>query len=752
MIRRAHLILLPVLLSAHFGSLSAQVVDSWRVFSALDRTNAAVPLRDGSVLVGTDGGAYTISADGEIVDVWRSNGELLDLDVTAVGEDPATGDLYFGSRDGAVSILRNGGWWTYAGDLSRSGKPERTITGFEFHDGDVYVLSSFGVSLFTLSDSSFRDSWTRLGPIPADTRVHDLTVVGDSLFVASEKGLAIAPRTGRDLADPLSWRAVGMEEPCGPVISSLAYVGSVLYVGTPSGVCVYMDGGLTTIAATPTSPKLEPGQDGLLLAASGDRVYTIANGSTVQDIGSVGVTVTSVAPLGSQGIIAGLERDGVALFRNGDATPILPDGPAANSFADMVVAEEGDLWVASASQGVSRLREDAWTNFQTRTRGEITTNSIRNVSLDHTGRIWGGSFGDGFFRFTPLEDSVRIERFDESNTPLQDVNGLAGLTVAEHIVSDDAGVLWGLNWDNTDGRRNALYSYRYSGDDGVGEWQAHPFSGRFFSYTKTFRWIAVDFNGTKWLAGVDKPQGLLYYVDEAGPDMAGEWNSLTQSNGLPSNAQTALLVDPDGELWIGTPSGLAILVNPWSVRQEGPSAAVFRDVPALDDIYIWDIAVDALNRKWVATDQGAFLMSSDGTELLARYTTDNSPLTDNQVLSVATDDANGFVYLGTGNGLNRLTTPAVRATDSERITAHPQPFRPGIDQEVRLDGLPSLSTVKVLTIDGRLVAEFVAPGGAVAFWDGLDQEGERVTSGIYLVVAESRDGTAVSGKIAVVVP
>ncbi len=79
---------------------SGQTIESWEVLSALDRTTAVAALEDGGALIGTTGGAYRIDASNAIVDTWRSNGELLRLDVSAVGEDPSTGDLYFGAADG----------------------------------------------------------------------------------------------------------------------------------------------------------------------------------------------------------------------------------------------------------------------------------------------------------------------------------------------------------------------------------------------------------------------------------------------------------------------------------------------------------------------------------------------------------------------------------------------------------------------------------------------------------------------------
>ncbi len=727
----------------------AQRIDSWEILSALDRTNAVMVTADGRRIVGTTGGGYAFRSLDLIDRIWRSNGELLDLSVTAIGEDPVTGDLYFGSATGTISILHEGDWWTYVGDLSRVEKPEREITGFRFFDGDVYVLTSFGVSVYNRADSTFRDSWTRLGAFQSDTRVNDLLVEGDSVYVATAAGLAVSSRIDGVLADPLSWRAYSEGECAGEIVSMVPS-NDGLFLGGLSGLCVYRNGEISSVPSSPTSLYLSS-RNGRIVGVSETDLYDLEDG-TPRKSGSIPASGTSIAVDNEGGILVGTDR-GVLLVEGATVSEVLPDGPASNAFLDLAIDGASALWVATGSNGASRLLDNAWTNFTSQSSDQIESNGIRTLSADHTGRVWGGSFGDGFYRFMPDGEGVAIDHFDESNSPLQGISSSPEFTVTESVASDDRGVVWALNWDNTDGRRNALYSYEYPNGESAGRWTAHPFSGRFFNYTKTFRWIVVDLNGTKWIAGNDKPQGLLYYVnDDNDPSQPGTWNALTSSQGLPQNDPTALLVDPDGEIWIGTPAGVVILVNPFGVRQDGPSAAIFRDVPSLEGVFIWDIATDALNRKWVGTDQGVFLLASDGTELIAHYTEKNSPLSNDVVRSVVSDPGTGYLFLGTENGLNRLATEAIEVAELTEIDASPQPFVPGTDPFVRLEGLPRNATIKILTVDGRLVKEFFSPGGAVATWDGTDGDGNLVPTGVYLVLAESPLGDTATGKIALVRP
>ena len=52
----------------------------------------------------------------------------------------------------------------------------------------------------------------------------------------------------------------------------------------------------------------------------------------------------------------------------------------------------------------------------------------------------------------------------------------------------------------------------------------------------------------------------------------------------------------------------------------------------------------------IVTENGAFLVNLDGTEVLKHFTTENSPLLDDVVQSIAIDQWTGEVYFGTAKG------------------------------------------------------------------------------------------------------
>ena len=178
------------------------------------------------------------------------------------------------------------------------------------------------------------------------------------------------------------------------------------------------------------------------------------------------------------------------------------------------------------------------------------------------------------------------------------------------------------------------------------------------------------------------------------------------------------------------------ITNSFSVRQQTINA----------------LAVDPLNQKWLGTNQGLFLLSTDGTQLLSTLDSKNSPLLSDIIESIAIDEKSGKVYVGTANGLTTFDTPSILPVESfNGLTIYPNPLviRDG-NKLVTIDGLIRDSDIKIITVAGKLVREFSSPGGRTAFWDGRDDNGDLVNSGVYIVIAFDQEGNSVeTGKIAV---
>ena len=82
--------------------------------------------------------------------------------------------------------------------------------------------------------------------------------------------------------------------------------------------------------------------------------------------------------------------------------------------------------------------------------------------------------------------------------------------------------------------------------------------------------------------------------------------------------------------------------------------------------------------------------------------------------------------------------------------AYPNPVEPGYTGNITITGLSLNADVKILTANGAIVNEGHSNGGTYV-WDGCDQKGRRVASGIYMVAtATSKGEKGTVCKIAIV--
>lgn len=112
--------------------------------------------------------------------------------------------------------------------------------------------------------------------------------------------------------------------------------------------------------------------------------------------------------------------------------------------------------------------------------------------------------------------------------------------------------------------------------------------------------------------------------------------------------------DKEGKIWVGTNTGLFVIENPRTFfdngiftqikvpRNDGTNLADY----LLTGTFIQSICIDGANRKWIGTKyNGIYLISADGLETIHHFTTENSPLPSNSIVSIAVNNKNGEVFI-----------------------------------------------------------------------------------------------------------
>jgi len=96
------------------------------------------------------------------------------------------------------------------------------------------------------------------------------------------------------------------------------------------------------------------------------------------------------------------------------------------------------------------------------------------------------------------------------------------------------------------------------------------------------------------------------------------------------------------------------------------------------------------------------------------------------------------------------TVSAVKAFDD--IKYYPNPMQPskGLNySRMHFSNMPSGTRIKIYTMLGKAVRELEADASGMAVWDGQNNAGEKVASGVYIVYMEDRDGNKKRIKVAV---
>jgi len=223
--------------------------------------------------------------------------------------------------------------------------------------------------------------------------------------------------------------------------------------------------------------------------------------------------------------------------------------------------------------------------------------------------------------------------------------------------------------------------------------------------------------------------------------------------GLPSSGVNSLAVDAFGSVWFASDNGVGYFIADDILASTRIDAILplYGQRRLFANEKCTSLAIEPGNRKWVGTRNGLYLFNEDGSELIQKFTAEDSPLPSNNISALNFISEQGLLFIDTPNGMvayrSGSTGPSV---DFSSTTIFPNPVHPGYAGMVGIKGLLNNSTVKILQLSGRLVYETKSQGGT-ASWNLNDYSGKRVRGGIYLVLIVSENGEKkVAGKLAII--
>lgn len=385
--------------------------------------------------------------------------------------------------------------------------------------------------------------------------------------------------------------------------------------------------------------------------------------------------------------------------------------------------------------GYYTLENKIWTNFN-----PDVIPALREKEFFHlfslaphpkTNEIYLGSYYNGIMLYN--EETKEIQHWNKDNSILKAVVGDEARTRIAGLTFDKDENLWISNFGSpkpivVKTKDNEWYSFSVPGSTNLAE-------------------IAIDNQGNKWIAVVGVGNGVIVFNEGDLSDPTDDKIRYISRNNseIIGNKINCVLVDLDGSVWIGTDQGPVVFDcgDPFNENCRGNTRkVVVDDIPApllrYEDILCMEI--DGGNQKWFGTRNGIFVQSPDGITQKAKFDERNSPLLNNKVTDLAYNGITGEMFIVSNSGIQSYKTETTSGGRSHNtnVYAFPNPVRPDHNGPIAIKGLVRDANVKITDINGRLVYETKALGGQ-AIWDGFDYNGQKASTGVYLVFSANEN-------------
>lgn len=619
-------------------------------------------------------------------------------------------------------------------------------------NGDlIYIATDFGIAIYNLERLEFDDTYF-IGQNGEQLPIASLEIFDGFLYAATldaSNNIRRASITDPFLIDFMNWQQVNPD-----VWDEVIAFDAGLYAVTVGGFLAEFNGVAFANNITQFPSRLldaSSTNDFLVFTLNNQIIIYDTSFSqflTLNNINGESFEFTQAIVVGDD-LFIGTEANGmirVNLINQTDFEFIIADGPSRNS-AFSIQTLPNELWVTygshdlfftpdNAALGISHLVDEAWINYTNEDINGLLSVPTVTINPENPSDLVIHSMNNGLLDFI---DGVASTQYGVNNSSLTSI--LPPSTFFVRIPDgqyDSQGNLWVIQQqvDRALSKRNTS-----------GNWIAYDVGSVFEEVSSGSSTTKIEITNDDKIIFGSTDGGLIGYDPEL-DQFTRMIDEVSQGN-LINNYVSAIRIDLQNRLWIGSNLGLRILSNTNSLFSDDIQDArsvIIEDtngIPRelLQDEAVLDIEVDGNNNKWIATaSSGAFLFSPSGRETLFQFTTDNSPLPANTINDIAIDEETGKVYFATDKGIvafqgQRSSKPE---EDLESVRVFPNPVRPGFDGNVIIDGLTDRARVKITDIEGNLVFEAISRGGSIP-WDTRSFSGNKVASGVYLLFISTND-------------
>ena len=637
---------------------------------------------------------------------------------------------------------------------------DKTVFNILWIDNNIYLSSGLGIIVINANRNEIRDTY-RLGTNGNALKVSGLAHLGDSIYAATADGLKKAFFKSDQLHDFRSWTNESVSASPEGQFTGVYVWGDRLVIKKNDSLFIRQNNVWSLLHASqfPISG----------ISIAGNSLYVCRSAQGVGSVLQLNIDNSTPALIQTPSMAhptACLNFDGQfwvgdsinGLLRiNGNVdereAPNAPHGIAVGDgiyFNNHILAAAGgvdDYWRPTNNpNGIYNFDGNVWTNYNAGAYSTLDSISdIISLAVDpSTESIYAASFGGGLLEIKKDGQFIVNKQQSPISPAMSDPTSyrVSGLAIDQEMN------LWVSNYG---AERNILAKTK------EGKW--NKFIIPFEHNENAVSSIVVDDLNRKWILS-PRNNGVFCLDDNRTIDQPNDdrWRFFRVGSGngnLPSSKVLSIASDRNGFVWIGTDKGIGILQCGEDIFNSAICEVTIPIVqqgnfagPLFANESVNDIEVDGADRKWIATNNGVWLVSVDGQKTLAAFNELNSPLLSNIVHSIVVHKKTGEVFFFTESGICSYRSTATEpVTEKAKPMVFPNPIPPGFTGTIAIRDLPVNAWVRITELDGRLVHQTRSVGGQ-AIWNGKNYKGERVSSGVYLVyISDEFNTQRVAAKI-----
>ncbi len=686
--------------------------------------------------------------------------------------------LVIGYENGLIEVVDADGNITVSADIvgfNQTGS--KRINDIYEHENKLYISTPFALIEYDIERVEFGDTFF-IGQNSSEVNINQTSVLNNTIYAATNSGIYFADVDNPNLIDFSNWQQISSTNTFKniSIFNNAIYtvISTSLYKLEGNNITLIRDffENINDLKSSTTNISIALNNSAFVL---NDALVEIAQINQVTDFNFI----LNTAFTENNDVYLGTTEFGILKITLNNSTSfeeIHPEGPLNNSPFSIAVKED-NLWVVYGGydatftpnitkKGYSHFKEGEWINTRFNTDFPVTDLNYISIDPNDLQHVFISSMGDTRNITTvstggllEIKNDEIVNFYNHLNSPLEDIEATLPNRVTIRIVGtvfDREGNLWVTNIFVDEKLKKLSPS---------GQWSGSNINDILTNGAPGLGEIVVDKSNSIWVA--TRRNGALVY-NENGDRKRALITEPTKGS-LPNANVRTIAVDASNRIWIGTLTGLTLFNNAAGLFDadiyDAEPVIILDDGIAkklLGEETINSIVVDGGDNKWFGTENaGALYTNPNGQTTLANFNSSNSPLPSNKILKIAVDDSTGKVYFATDKGIvvyNSNVSPF--GDELGEVYAYPNPALNN-HSTVTIDGrngthLPKGTNVKILDVAGNLVYETnVVEGqelqGGKVVWNKRNLAGNKVASGVYIVLLSNDDGSeTTTTKIAII--